>query len=256
MTGQEERDVLFARLFGLTAVIQSGLLVRDTPLSTSASSQTAASNLANYQEVLQELFALGEKKSWLRESAWWTIGLAIDALSTSQIAWKKAAFDSTIQSIFVDNKTWSPEKVALTLKLQKYCPERDWPKLLGATFKQPQIVHTSNYHTLARILKVRERVLTRIAVAHALCALRRICKWTRTRTRVPLRQRREHGNRKCTLSGTRSSTKYCRRTNHSPLRTLSQNSSAYWSMVGTLTSPLDDYLLLPRREFVLCGVIA
>lgn len=154
MTGQEERDVLFARLFGLTAVIQSGLLVRDTPLSTSASSQTAASNLSNYQEVLSELLALGEKKSWLRESAWWTIGLAVDALAASGVAWKSSAFDATVQSIFVDNKTWSPEKVALTLKLQTHCPRRAWAKILVPTFKQPRIVHTSNYAALARILKV------------------------------------------------------------------------------------------------------
>lgn len=154
MTGQEERDVLFARLFGLTAVIQSGLLVRDTPLSTSASSQTAASNAPNYQEVLTQLVELGEKKSWLRESAWWTIGLAIDALSTSQVAWRKEAFDASIHSILVDMKAWSPEKIALTLKLQQYCPERDWAKLLSPTFKQSHIVHTSNYTALARILKV------------------------------------------------------------------------------------------------------
>lgn len=158
MTGQEERDVLFARLFGLTAVIQSGLLVRDTPLSTSASSQTAASNLSNYHEVLTQLLALGEKKSWLRESAGWTICLAIDALGASQVAWREAAFETTIQSVIVDTKAWSPEKIALTLKLQKYCPERDWAKLLGPTFKQAHVVHTSNYTTLARILKVSRNI--------------------------------------------------------------------------------------------------
>ncbi|GJE98126.1 DNA polymerase phi-domain-containing protein [Phanerochaete sordida] len=153
MTGQEERDVLFARLFGLTAVVQSGLLVRDTPVPTSASSQPAASNSANFSEVVAELLALGEKKSWLRESVWWTIGLAVDALGQSNAAWRKDAFDATIQAIFVENKAWSPEKIALTLKLQKHCPDREWAKLLGSSFKQPRVVHTSNYNTLARILK-------------------------------------------------------------------------------------------------------
>ena len=100
------------------------------------------------------MLALGEKKSWLRESAWWTIGLAIDALGTSQVAWRKEAFDTAVQSVLVDTKAWSPEKIALTLKLQKYCPGRDWTKLLSPTFKQAHIVHTSNYTALARILKV------------------------------------------------------------------------------------------------------
>lgn len=154
MTGQEERDVLFARMFGLTSVIQSGLLVRDTPLSTSASSQTAASTLCSYQQVLNELLALGEKKSWLRESAWWTIGLAVDALGASELSWKSDALDATMQAIFTDNKIWTPEKIALTLKLQKYCPDSDWNKLLSPTFKHSRIVHTGNYGALARILKV------------------------------------------------------------------------------------------------------
>jgi DNA polymerase phi len=155
MTGQEERDVLFAHLFGLTAVIQSGLLARDTPLSSpSASTQPAASSLASFEDVLTQLLALGAKKSWLHESAWWTIGLALDALGSARVAWREQAFDVAVRAVFEENKVWSPEKVALAMKLQKLCPERDWARILGSTFKQPQIVHTSNYHALARILKV------------------------------------------------------------------------------------------------------
>ena len=154
MSGQEERDVLFARLFGLTAVIQSGLVVRTTPLSTSASSSTSASNLAGYKEIISQLQTLGEKKSWLRESAWWTITLAVDALHNSDVPWKEEAFESTIQSLLVDNKVWTPEKVALTLKLQYYLPSRDWHALTSGTFKHPYILSPGNYTTLARILKV------------------------------------------------------------------------------------------------------
>lgn len=154
MSGQEERDVLFARLFGLTSVIQSGLLVRTTPLSTSASSAPAVSTLASYEEVLSQLFALGEKKSWLRESAWWTAGLAIDALQASDVSWKADALKATVKAIFVDNKAWSPEKAALTLKLQKAYPSHDWPKSLAPTFKHSQLLHTGNYSALARIMKV------------------------------------------------------------------------------------------------------
>src|SRR5882762_10924141 len=96
MTGQEERDVLFARLFGLTSVIQSGLLVRQTTLPPYASTSSLASNLVGYKETLSQLLFLGEKKSWLRESAWWTAGLALDALNTSDVSWKKEAIEATI----------------------------------------------------------------------------------------------------------------------------------------------------------------
>jgi DNA polymerase phi len=153
MTGQEERDVLFARLFGLTSVIQSGLLVRQTTLPPYASTSSLASNLVGYKETLSQLLFLGEKKSWLRESAWWTAGLALDALNTSDVSWKKEAIEATIDSIFVDN-TWTPEKVALAAKLQLWYPERDWRKHLSPTFKHPEMLSMGNLTTLARILKV------------------------------------------------------------------------------------------------------
>jgi DNA polymerase phi len=154
MTGQEERDVLFARLFGLSAVIQSGLLVRGGALDTSASSTTQASTLDSYGQTIVELLALGEKKSWLRESAWWTITLAVDALNDSNIEWKENAADVTLRELFVENKSWSPEKVALSLKLQDLYPDRDWHKFLCPTFKSSDLLHIGNLQLLARVLKV------------------------------------------------------------------------------------------------------
>ncbi|RDB24111.1 DNA polymerase V [Hypsizygus marmoreus] len=153
MTGQEERDVLFARLFGLTAVIQSGLLIRTGSLKTSASSAPQASTLASYEETIKELLALGEKKSWLRESAWWTITLAVDALQASEVPWKEDAVGVTLEHLFVENKIWSPEKVALTLKLQSLYPDREWRKYFSPSFKNPDLLHASNLQSLARILK-------------------------------------------------------------------------------------------------------
>lgn len=153
MTGQEERDVLFARLFGLTAIIQSGLLVRLTPLPSSVSSSSIPSSLAGYQEVLSQLIALGEKKSFLRESAWWTMGLAIDELNSSKVAWKEEAVEFTVQSLLVDHAVWTPEKVAITLKFQNAYPKRDW-SILSPTFKNTVLLSSVNLLTLARILKV------------------------------------------------------------------------------------------------------
>lgn len=162
MTGQEERDVLFARLFGLTAIVQSGLLTRAGTLVSSASA-AQASSLAAYEEVIKELLVLGEKKSWLRESAWWTIVLAVDLLKESEISWKMDAVEATLHHLFVENKEWSPEKVALTLKLQTLYPDRDWRKLFSPSFKNPDLVHAANLQNLARILKV-------ISSSYAICA--------------------------------------------------------------------------------------
>lgn len=154
MTGQEERDVIFARLFGLTAIIRSGLIVRTKPLPFSASSETSASSLASFQETVSNLIALGEKKSWLRESAWWSLGLAIDALNASDVPWKDGAFDATVECVFSENAAWSPEKVAITLKLQNIQPDRDWRKFLCPAFKSPDLLANANLQTLGRVLKV------------------------------------------------------------------------------------------------------
>ncbi|KAJ7219138.1 DNA polymerase phi-domain-containing protein [Mycena pura] len=153
MTGQEERDVLFARLFGLTAIIQSGLIVRTTPLRFSASSETSASSLVSFQTAISDLLALGEKKSWLRECAWWSLGLAVDALKASDVPWKDSAFDIIVDSVFNENTVWSPEKIAITLKLQTLHPGHDWRKHLCPAFKTPDLLSNSNLLSLGRIMK-------------------------------------------------------------------------------------------------------
>ncbi|KAJ7172623.1 DNA polymerase phi-domain-containing protein [Mycena filopes] len=153
MTGQEERDVIFAKLFGLTAIIQSGLIVRTKPLPFSASSETSASSVVSFQEAVSNLIVLGEKKSWLRESAWWSLGLAIDALNGSDVPWKSSAFDATVECVFGEHSAWSPEKVAITLKLQNIQPDRDWRKFLCPAFKSPDLLANANLLTLGRILK-------------------------------------------------------------------------------------------------------
>ncbi|KAJ3845276.1 DNA polymerase phi-domain-containing protein [Lentinula raphanica] len=153
MTGQEERDVLFARLFGMTAIIQSGLIVRTKPLPTSQSSVTLASSFAAYEQILMELLVLGEKKAWLRESAWWALSLAADTLEAAEVSWKDEAVAATVQHAFVENTVWSPEKIALALKLQSAFENLDWRSLVSPTFKNPDLLGTANLQTLALILK-------------------------------------------------------------------------------------------------------
>ncbi|KDQ59553.1 hypothetical protein JAAARDRAFT_127225 [Jaapia argillacea MUCL 33604] len=155
MTGQEERDMLFARLFGLTSIIQSGLLLRQTPLPTSS---TGASSLIGFRDLVTQLLTLGEKKSWLRENAWWTLGLAVDGLNESTVPWKEEAVEETLKQVFGGeekySKGWFPEKVALAVKLQAEYPGRNWRQVLVPTFKHPDLLSTPNLATLAKVLKV------------------------------------------------------------------------------------------------------
>ena len=151
MSGQEERDVLFARLFGTMSVIQSGLAVRTGPLSTSAA---LASTLQSYEDIIVQLLDLGNQKSWLRESAWFVISLAVDTLYESDVSWKENAVEKTLQHLFIENKIWSTEKIALALKLQDLYPGCDWKSLISPTFKMSDLFSAGNLMTIARILKV------------------------------------------------------------------------------------------------------
>lgn len=152
--GQEERDILFAQLFGILSVVQSGLAVRTKPLPTSASSSDSASSAESYEEIITRLVELGEKKSWLRESAWFALSLAVDSLYESEVTWKDGAVERSLQVLFVENTLWSTEKVALALKLQDLYPKRDWKALLSPTFKNPELLNSGNLLIISRILKV------------------------------------------------------------------------------------------------------
>ncbi|KAN0076879.1 DNA polymerase phi domain containing protein [Tylopilus felleus] len=154
MSGQEERDVLFARLFGIAAVVRSGLLVRQTPLPSTLS-HMPVSSLDTYTSLLTYLLEIGEAKLWLRESAWWTIGLAIDAVQASSVSWKVEALESAIKVVYSRNRDnfWTQDKVALTLKLQPLTPNHDWDETLAPVFKGRNIFAPNNLSSLGRILK-------------------------------------------------------------------------------------------------------
>jgi len=151
MSGQEERDNLFARLFGITSVIQSGLITRNGTLPTSS---TSASSLDSYELVITTLVALGEKKSWLRESAWWALASAAEALANSDVEWREQGVEVTLDTIYAKGSGWAPEKLALTLRLQALFPERDWSPVLSPVFKTADVLATQNLKVVANILKV------------------------------------------------------------------------------------------------------
>ncbi|KAG8686030.1 DNA-directed DNA polymerase, partial [Ceratobasidium sp. 395] len=161
MKGQEIRDTLFARLFGLTAVIQSGLLFRNSRLSTSLASPNElgppASSLAAYQTAISELIKIGDEKSWLRESAWWAVVLAVQLLYSTQpeVEWKKKAIEWTLETVYAGAHAaeWTPDKIALTICLQELDSSQQWKDLLAPVFRNTWLLSSSNLPAIARILK-------------------------------------------------------------------------------------------------------
>ncbi|KAI9456638.1 DNA polymerase phi-domain-containing protein [Lactarius psammicola] len=166
-TGQEERDLLFARLFGLASIIHSGLLIRThPPLPQNAS---APSTPESCEAVLKALRTLARAKSWLAEAAYWAVGSALDLLAATRdedVPWREKVVRTLLEEEFSENSSaeekmgkseivWTPEKIALALRAQRLWPEREheWRWLWAPTFKHGNIFHQTNLVTLARILR-------------------------------------------------------------------------------------------------------
>ncbi|WWC68679.1 uncharacterized protein I206_102613 [Kwoniella pini CBS 10737] len=140
MKGSDERDMMFARLFGLTSVIQSNSLF----------SVTATSN--DFAKVVDELVKLGEAKAWMRESAWWILVGAVQGLLDSQVTWREQALKQTVEKV-LDGNSWNQEKVALVLMLEGKVDGIDWKASFAPTFKYTPLLNSHNLVTLGRVLK-------------------------------------------------------------------------------------------------------
>jgi DNA polymerase phi len=122
LKGSEERDLLFARLFGLNALVSSQLLT---------SGQGGGARTWN--SCCAALIALGDRKAWLRESAWFSLIRAVRILLEGEgPEWKSEAVDGLLETIYkaVNEETgkrglpWTQEKLALTILLQQLQPVR------------------------------------------------------------------------------------------------------------------------------------
>ncbi|KAJ1832307.1 DNA-directed DNA polymerase, partial [Coemansia sp. RSA 2703] len=69
MKGQEQRDMRFGRIFGLLAVVQSGIIGR-----------REGTTAVEMRKMVMELAAIGAKKSYLREVAYVTLAAMVPAL--------------------------------------------------------------------------------------------------------------------------------------------------------------------------------
>lgn len=110
MKGSDERDMLFARLFGLSAITNSGCLFRNE-----------TSTIDDFQSVIEQLVTLGAHKGWLRESAWWGIYSVVERLLECDAAWREEAEKWVVERV-MSEKGWSQEKAAIVLLLEQKRP--------------------------------------------------------------------------------------------------------------------------------------
>lgn len=101
--------MLFARLFGLTAIIQSNILF------------ASSSRPSDFSHVVDELLDLSQAKGWLRESAWWALVGLVEKLLDSKVEWIDEAVQAVVERVY-DNEGWSSEKVGMTVMLERRRP--------------------------------------------------------------------------------------------------------------------------------------
>ncbi|WFD20036.1 DNA-directed DNA polymerase [Malassezia caprae] len=143
LSGQELRDLQFARLFGVFALIRSGLLFAPT------------SSLATFQRAFHVLTKVAYYKSWISESCGWVVMqmlLPLASANGSRPPWADEALD-WVAGCLAATHSLSPETLALALTLARIAPELQIGARMSPPLKHPCILATPNLTLLAAVLR-------------------------------------------------------------------------------------------------------
>ncbi|KAJ1771650.1 DNA-directed DNA polymerase [Coemansia sp. RSA 1813] len=116
MKGQEQRDMRFGRIFGLMALVQSGIIARTgtTPIEI--------------RKIVMELTAMGAKKSYLRETAYVTLVSMVTILGSFSFA---EELITMFVAVALDKGTIeTPDELYLAMCLRRKYPWYDWATAL------------------------------------------------------------------------------------------------------------------------------
>ncbi|KAF9761908.1 hypothetical protein IL306_003628 [Fusarium sp. DS 682] len=123
-SGQEEKDILFGRLFGLLAFIESGILFND---------------ISRWNLILKLILDLSNKKSWMQPLCAYSILRATKKMSQQQAL-------ETVKKLDQANLAKTPEGVAIWLSTQT-----QFPGLKIEPWQTP--LHKKSFGDLAAILR-------------------------------------------------------------------------------------------------------
>ncbi|KAJ2077441.1 DNA-directed DNA polymerase [Coemansia sp. RSA 988] len=133
MSGQEQRDMRFGRIFGLMAVVQSGILTRK---STTA---------VELRKMVMELTAIGSKKSYLREIAYATLTAMVPLVG--KLSFRDEAVEMMVSVALDKGVVETPDELLLAMKLRYAFPAYDW----AAALPQWQGKHMLSAKNTARL---------------------------------------------------------------------------------------------------------
>lgn len=136
----EQRNLLFARLFGIQALVRSGMLL-----------ERPVTDLAEVEKVIDLLRNLSEKKAYLRESCGWTLVQLLDSLAASSNEQLKTDVSQLVFNDAVSGDL-TPEKLALILKLQELAPKLKAEGKIAGLKKGGEILSAPNLPAIAKVL--------------------------------------------------------------------------------------------------------
>ncbi|TIB82805.1 hypothetical protein E3Q22_00072 [Wallemia mellicola] len=141
--GSEERDLIFGRLFGIQALIDSGLIVKQS------------TTLEDFKQIIINLTDLGRSKVWLKEATGWTTLNALKQVTKNKVSWLADAVNVTLDILFQgeEKDIWGPEKLGILLWLEANHKDIDYAPHVQPIFKHPLPLASQNLTVLARVLR-------------------------------------------------------------------------------------------------------
>ncbi|KAJ1031815.1 hypothetical protein NDA13_002201 [Ustilago tritici] len=139
---QEQKDFMFAKLFGIMTLVQSDLLIQPT------------ATVRDFKRSMQILIALSSDKPWMAESCTWVMVNAVAQLQRPQLNFE---WTTEAQCWMADQisftKEPSPEKLAVMLQLSRGLGSDFFHNLALPWMRKEHPLSTANLPTLARVLK-------------------------------------------------------------------------------------------------------
>ncbi|KAF7729634.1 DNA-directed DNA polymerase [Apophysomyces ossiformis] len=137
MSGEEQRDMLFGRLFGLMSIVASGMMTR------------ATTTIEDINRILESLANMVETKSYLSEVCHHVVINMLPHLKST--GYKKEAVEKILE-LFMKETISTVDQLNLALSIQQQLPEVDLSTQFSG-WKSSNVLDSVNLARLAVILK-------------------------------------------------------------------------------------------------------
>ncbi|KND01937.1 DNA-directed DNA polymerase [Spizellomyces punctatus DAOM BR117] len=144
--GQEERDILFGRIFGLMAICQADMLAR--PHTT----------IEDVQEMVTRLLKYASSKSYIKETCFKVLITMVEKLHETKL--EAEAVEYVIPTV-LSKGIEGPEELWFAIVMQSRYPKFAWASVLPS-WRDGSVLHTKNKTQLVAILKESTYTIPRV----------------------------------------------------------------------------------------------